>query len=208
MEYVWACLPRAQVLIPRHPWGCWLGPPAALHLQGGWGPLGFTMCCCSGAAVPACSLCRSPLGWAWGPSSRSAGPSSALPTSLKAKAAGTAQFITSCSDRLGWPHPPQPCAPGNGVQEIQATRAHAGRESTASFVSLWMLPGPEGPSQTGNCLRLGSLRFWNPGGPTSPRGTFLTWSWRFCRFFCVCVQLQLKKHQKAIQCTIYLEWLC
>lgn len=50
-----------------------------------------------------------------------------------------------------------------------------------------------GPSASGALGVLGHL-----GAP------FLNWSWRFHRFFCVCVQLQLKKQQKAAQCSVYL----
>ena len=46
-----------------------------LHLQGGWGHCGATVCRSTGAAVPACSLWRSPMGAS---SSPSAGPSSGL----------------------------------------------------------------------------------------------------------------------------------
>ena len=37
------------------------------------------------------------------------------------------------------------------------------QESPGSSASLWVLPGPEGPSQPRGCLSLGSLRIWNPG---------------------------------------------
>ena len=52
---------------------------------------------------------------------------------------------------------------GNRVKETQVPRGHAGRALPGSSASLWVLPGPEGPSQPEGCLSLGSLRIWNPG---------------------------------------------
>ena len=142
----------------RRPRGCWTGSPGSSYIcreaGGTVGPL------CAGVQELLFQrvLFEDPH---WGlPHLTLQDP--ALPSNPP-KATGAPLVHSSYRERLGRLHPPQSWAPGNRVKETRVPRAHGVRESPGSSASLWVLPGPEGPSEPGGCLSLGSLRIWNPG---------------------------------------------
>ena len=152
-----ARLPRAQVPSTDIPEVAGLAPPAALTFAGRlgalWGHCVQSRSCCSSVfflKIPTggflISLCRTQL---------------CPPTPQRQQGEHLGHHQLQREVRR--PHPPQSWAPGNRVKETRAPRARAVRESPGSSASLCVLPGPEGPSQSGGCLSLGSLRIWNPG---------------------------------------------
>ena len=96
VEDALSMFPQGTGPVHRRPWGCWAG------CSRGWEHYGATVCMSPGAAVPACSLWRSPRGASSPPS---AGPSSALQPSKSSRGTPTS---SPAADR-GWGGPTLPC---------------------------------------------------------------------------------------------------
>ena len=138
-----ARLPRAQVPSTDIPEVAGLAPPAALTFAGRlgalWGHCVQSRSCCSSVfflKIPTggflISLCRTQL---------------CPPTPQRQQ--GESLVHHQLQREVGVALPSPVLGSGNRVKETQVPRGHAGRASPVSSASLWVLPGPEGPSQPG-----------------------------------------------------------
>ena len=137
--------PQGTGPVHRHPRGCWAGSSDSSYIfREAGGTVGPPCAGVQELLFQSALFKDLPVGVS---SSPSAGSSSALPTPLKA--AGGIPSPSPAAER-GWGGPALP-SPGlwNRVKETQMPRARAGRGSPGSSTHLWVLPGPEGPSQPG-----------------------------------------------------------